>query len=79
MSESQIQNPGPAARMQQVAENMATKILGEMSGMQGTLLKPMLTNYLNLLTQTLTDAKAVEMCEMIRSTADYVISGPHDD
>lgn len=50
-------------------------ITGQLQGIQATLLKPMLTNYLTLLTQQSTNSSAVAICQTLREKIDYVEYG----
>ena len=50
-------------------------ITNQLQGIQATLLKPMLTNYLTLLTQQSTNQSAVQICQTLREKIDYVEYG----
>lgn len=65
----------PASRLIQVAEKIVEGLLSQVPGMQGLVLKPMLTNYLGLLTSTISDEKALTICGMINGMIGYVETG----
>jgi len=69
-------NQTPAGRAQQVAEQMGELISQNLQGIQGQMLKPMLKNYLGMLSTALTDEKALEVCGVLQSAAAYVMYGP---
>jgi len=65
----------PKDRLTEIANQLATQISNQLSGIQGTLLKPMLTNYLNLLTTQLTNESSLNLCDTLQGYIDYVMYG----
>ena len=65
----------PAARMKETAELIAEQISSQLTGMTGVMLKPMLENYLGLLTVSLTEVSVLEICGDVRNMLDYVEYG----
>ena len=77
MSENLNQST-PAGRMMETAQNMVTLITENLTGMQGTLLRPMLGNYLGALSSALTDKKALDFVDKIQYMLDYVRGDSND-
>lgn len=69
------QQSSPASRLVEVAEKIVEGLLPQVQGIQGMMIKPMLTNYMGLLTSSISDEKAIEICGVINGFISYV-EGP---
>ena len=65
----------PASRMIEVAQKIVESVVANLPGMQGLMLKPLITNYMESLITSISDSKALEVCGTIEGFMDYVAHG----
>lgn len=62
-------------RMEEMMGQIVEMVTESLSGLQRILLKPVLDNYLDSFTTTLTEEQALKMCQSIRGLIDYIENG----